>query len=383
MVALVRAGHSLRSTARRCGVSLSTIQRWVNRADATRLDRVDWSERSHRPQHVTRTDAATEDVVLRLRHMLKETSDLGEYGAHAIHRALLEQGHPTVPAARTIGRILERRGALDGQRRIRRLAPPRGWYLPDVVNHAAELDSFDVVEGLVIRGGTEVEVLTGISLHGGLSAAWPGPPVTARDVVERLTVHWQHFGLPAYAQFDNDTRFQGAHQHRDCVSRVMRLCLSLQIVPVFAPVREPGFQANVENWNGRWQGKVWSRFQHESIAMLIDRSDRYVQAIRRRAAARVATAPPRRRFPDRWSLDLQQHPCGRMIFLRRTSESGHVSLLGHSLEVDRFWAHRLVRCEFHVDHEIIRFFALRRRRPEDQPLLRELAYTLPRRRFHE
>jgi hypothetical protein len=382
MVALVRAGQSLRSVARQCHVSLSMVQRWVTRAGSTRLDRVDWSDRSHRPEQVTRTDAVTEDLVLQLRRTLKETSDLGEYGAHAIHRALLERSHSRVPAVRTIGRILERRGALDRQRRVRRPAPPRGWYLPDVVSREAELDSFDIVEGLVIRGGTEVEVLTGISLHGGLSAAWPGPPVTARDVVDRLTAHWQRFGLPAYAQFDNDTRFQGAHQHRDCVSRVMRLCLGLQIVPVFTPVQEPGFQASVENWNGRWQGKVWARFQHESIASLAERSDRYITAARLRAARMVA-APPRRPFPGGWHLDLQRHPAGRLIFIRRTTEHGHVSLLGHSLEVDRLWAHRLVRCELHLDHEIIRFFALRRRQPEDQPLLREVRYSLPRRRFKE
>jgi hypothetical protein len=347
------------------------------------LDRVDWTDRSHRPEHIYRTDVTTEDLVLQLRRTLKETSDLGEYGAHAIRRALFERAHPVVPTTRTIGRILERRGALDGQRRMRRPAPPRGWYLPTVAGGHAELDSFDVVEGLVIRGGTDVEVLTGISLHGGLSAAWPAPPVTARDVVVRLTEHWKHFGLPAYAQFDNDTRFQGAHQHCDCISRVMRLCLSLGIVPVFTPVQEPGFQASVENWNGRWQGKVWARFHHESLTALADRSDRYVAAVRVRAAARIAAAPLRRPFPASWHLDLQQHPSGQVIFVRRTTERGHVSLLGHTMEVDRLWSHRLVRCEVYLDREIIRFYALRRRQPEYQPLLRELPYSLPRRRFKE
>jgi hypothetical protein len=383
MVALVRAGQSLRSVARQYRVSLSTVQRWTTRARAHRLDRVDWTDGSHRPVQIYRTDVTTEDLVLELRRTLKETSDLGEYGAHAIRRALLERAHPVIPTVRTIGRILERRGALDGQRRLRRPPPPRGWYLPDVAARRAELDSFDVVEGLVIRGGTDVEVLTGISLHGGLTAAWPGPPVTARDVVERLTAHWQRFGLPAYAQFDNDTRFQGAHQHRDCVSRVMRLCLSLNIVPVFTPVQEPGFQASLENWNGRWQGKVWARFHHESLTALADRSDRYVAAVRMRAAERLAGAPPRRFFPGSWRLDLQEHPSGRMIFMRRTTERGHVSLLGHSLEVDRLWSHRLVRCDVHLDREVIRFYALRRRQPEYQPLLRELTYSLPRRRFKE
>jgi len=383
MVAAIRAGGSLRAVAERYHVSPSTIQRWVSRAGDNRLDRVTWTDRSHRPRQLYRTDGTTEDLVLQLRRTLKETSDLGEYGALAIRRELLARHHPAVPAVRTIGRILERRGAFDSQRRVRRPAPPRGWYLPEVAAGGAELDSFDIIEGLVIRGGTDVEVLTGVSLHGGLSAAWPGPPVTARDVVERLTAHWRRFGLPSYAQFDNDTPFQGAHQHRDCVSRVMRLCLSLDIVPVFAPVQEPGFQASVENWNGRWQGKVWARFHHESLAALAERSERHVAAVRMRAAARLAAAPPRRPFPESWQLDLQQHPSGQIIFVRRATERGQVNLLGHSIEVDPLWAHRLVRCEVHLDRHVIRFYALRRRQPDHQPLLRELAYNLPRRRFNE
>ena len=74
----------------------------------------------------------TEDLILVLRRELKEQSALGEFGAQAIHRALVARGHPAVPTVRTIGRVLERRGALDGRRRVRRLPPPRGWYLPAV-----------------------------------------------------------------------------------------------------------------------------------------------------------------------------------------------------------------------------------------------------------
>jgi hypothetical protein len=48
--------------------------------------------------------------------------------------------------------------------------PPLGWYLPAVATREAELDSFDVVEGLVLEGGPQVEVLTGITVHGGLVA---------------------------------------------------------------------------------------------------------------------------------------------------------------------------------------------------------------------
>lgn len=383
MVAAVRRGTSLRAVARRFHVSLLTVQRWVKRSNGQRLDRVDWSDRSSKAHTIHRTDATVEDVVLSLRRELREISDLGEYGAVAIHREMLTRRNHSVPAVRTIGRILGRRGALDSRCRVRRPPPPRGWYLPEVAASRAELDSFDIVEGLVIKGGTEVEVLNGISLHGGLVASWPGPPVRATTIVEALVAHWRQFGLPAYAQFDNDTRFQGAHQFPDTVGRVTRLCLSLGVVPLFAPPRETGFQAAVESYNGRWQAKVWARFHHATRAALRERSDRYVAAVRQRAVLRLEAAPPRRPFPDEWELDLQARPRGRLVFLRRMSEQGTAHLLGRTWTVDLQRPHHLVRAEVDFDAHRICFYALRRREPTSQPLLKTVRYRFPRSGFQE
>ncbi len=259
--------------------------------------------------------------------------------------------------------------------------PPAGWYLPAVATRGAELDSFDVIEGLTIQHGPTLEVLTAVSLHGGLTGAWPTRLVHAQVVVTKLIRHWQDVGLPAYTQFDNDTVFQGAHQHRDSISRVMRLCLGLGVVPVFTPPREQGFQAAIESFNARWQAKVWDRFHHPHLRAVQQRSARYVTAHRQRAAPRIEAAPPRRAFPPRWTLDLQQHPTGTVIFLRRTSERGHVYLLGRRLPIDRHWSHRLVRAEVDLTAAEIRCYALRRRQPDDQPLLSILPYTLPQRPF--
>ena len=204
---------------------------------------------------------------------------------------MLARATPSIPGVRTIGRILERHGTLDGRRRVRRAPPPRGWYLPAVASGDAELDSFDAIEELLLPDGSEIQVLTGTSLHGGLVGAWPGTPFTARDVVTVLSTHWCDVGLPAYAQFDNDNRFQGPHQHADTVGRVIRLCLSLRVVPVFAPPREPGFQNSIENFNGRWQQKVWNRFDHQSLMDVCDRSRRYVVASLQRAVMQHERSP--------------------------------------------------------------------------------------------
>jgi hypothetical protein len=322
-----------------------------------------------------------EDLVLQIRRELHDHSDLGEFGAAAIGRELLQRGLAAPPSLRTIGRILERRGALDARRRVRRPAPPVGWYLPEVAAHRAELDAFDIVEGLVIKGGPEVVVLNGISLHGGVIESWPRTHITAAVTRAALVEHWRAVGLPAYAQFDNDTRFQGPHQYPDTIGSVIRLCLSLGVVPVFAIPHEMGIQAAIESLNGRWQAKVWARFHHPSLEALQAQSAKYVLASRQRAAARIEAAPPRRPFPAQWRLQLRVPVQGHIIYLRRTNAQGSATLLGHTFQVDPVWSHRLVRCQVDLDAAVIRFYALRRREPDRQPLLREVPYRLSQRYY--
>lgn len=379
---MIRRGASLRQVAQEFHVVPSTVLFWARRAGTERLDRVDWADRRPGPRTpANRCPRELEELVLSLRVQLKETSDLGEFGAAAIQRALREQGVAPLPSLRTLGRILERRGALDARHRLRHPAPPRGWYLPEVAAGLAELDSFDIIEGLVIRGGIPVEVLTGISLHGGLGAAWPERAITTPVTVDALVAHWREVGLPPYAQFDNDTCFQGAHVHPDTLGQVPRLCLSLAVVPVFVPPRESGFQAAIENFNGRWQAKVWARFEHGCREGLQGQSAKFIAASRRKAAPRIESAPSRRPFPEGWAFDPRLHPQGRLIFLRRTSDQGTVTFLGRTFAVDSAWCHRLVRAEVDLDAHAIRFYALRRREPTWQPLLREVPYEFQRRRF--
>jgi transposase len=379
MVAAVRRGVPIRSVARQFRLGFSTVHRWVSRAQGERLDRVDWSDRPPGPrgQPANRISRHTEEEVLKLRRELEQTSDLGEYGDVAIRRELVQRGHGQIPSVRTIGRILERRGALDGRQRVRRPPPPRGWYLPPVAAGKVETDSVDIVAGLVIEGGIDVETLNAISLHGGLTASWPRSAITAQVTALALIEHWLQVGLPGYAQFDNDTRFQGAHQYPDNLGRVTRLCLSLQVIPVFTPPRETGFQAAIESYNGRWQAKVWRRFHYGSLQALQDQSAKFVAATRARAAERILAAPLRQSFPQPWRQNLQAHPAGQVIFLRRTNDHGQVRLLGRTFPVDPLWPHRLVRSEVDLDSNTIRFYALRRRQPENQPLIAQIPYQLP------
>lgn len=384
MVQMVREGASQRAVARQFAVSLSTVQRWIRRTDNRPLDEVDWSDHAAGPLNPpARCDATLENRVLAIRRSLKDDSSLGEYGAEAIHREMHRRGLKRIPSVRTIGRILQRRGALDGRRRVRRKAPPPGWYLSDLAAKHVELDSFDIVEGLVIAGGQDVMVLNGISLVGGLCCAWPNASITAKFTVRAMLEHWRDWGLPAYAKFDNDTVFQGAHQWPDSFGRVTRTCLSLGVVPVFAPPLQSGFQADIEAFNGRWQEKVWRRYRFESLADVRRKSRHFVQAHRKKNSERIEDAPPRRPFPEDWKLNLQRPLKGRVVFIRKTDESGWVNFLGYSWEVSSTWCHRLVRIDVDLTAHQVRIFGLRRREPSVHTLLTTHKYVPPRRRFHE
>jgi transposase-like protein len=381
LVRAVRAGASLRQAAARFGMSVGTAAHWVAHARGQRLDRVDFADRKS-GRTVNRTAPALERRILQIRCRLREASVLGEYGPDAIVAALRADGRrASVPSRTTVYRVLSRHGALDRAHRVRRAAPPRGWYLPAVARGEAELDSFDFIEDLKIARGPLVSVLTATSLHGSLADAWIMPRASAQATVLALCERWQRDGLPTYAQFDNDTIFQGAHQFADTVGRVSRLCLALGVVPVFAPPREPGLQNAIEGFNALWQAKVWQRHQVRNAAHATDVSNRYIAAHRAKTAPRREHAPRRRPWPRGFRFEPNAPLAGTMIFVRRSNDHGAVTLLGRSFDVDPQWAHRLVRCEVDFTHERIRLHALRRRAPEEQPLLRQLDYPRPTKPF--
>lgn len=279
---------------------------------------------------------------------------VGEYGAAAIRRGLLARPGPggpaAVPAERTIARVLARHGAV----------------------------AFDVIEDLKLAGGPLLDVLTGVSLRGGLPAAWPLARATTAAILPCLQAHWAAVGRPHYAQFDDDTRFQGPRQHPDDFGRVTRYCLQLGVTPVFVAPHEFGLQNAVEHFKGLYTAKVLRRFHYASRRALAGQSARYVAARRLRLAARIAAAPARAAWRAGWAVEPRVLPAGTVVFIRRASAAGRVTLRGREWPVDPHWCHRLVRAEVALRAGEIRCTALRRREPAAQPLLATLPYRYPR-----
>ena len=309
----------------------------------------------------------------RLRRQLGH-DDLGFISAEAVQaafHALHPQAH--LPSVRTIHRVLHAHGFMDAIRRRRMPAPPPGWYLPDCASATAELDSFDLIEGLGLGEAGPFDVFTGRALWGAARLASPASHWSARSLATELLRHWRRHGLPAFAQFDNDLRFHGSRHPPGSIGRIVRLCLALGVVPVFVPPRESGFQAGIEHFNGLWQRQVWERFAFRSLAEVCHRSARFVQAyVGRLTQTGAQERAPRRNFTGPGQPDYTALPCGRVVFLRRTNAHGAIEVLSHRLRVDPNWPHRLLRCELELPNQILRCYRLRRRSPTEQPLVANL-----------
>ena len=370
MVAAYRAGASLRQVAKDFNETKSTVQRWVAHAQGKRLDRVDFYDKpSGTRQPKNKSSTKLEKRVLQLRKHLKAKSVLGLHGADAIREEMQRRNDDIIPAKATISNILKRNGMIDKRTRTRRPAPPPGWYLPDLQKQKVELDTFDIVERLYLHGGQEVQLLNGLSLHGNLLHSLAMSTVTTENTILALIEHWKQFGLPKYVQFDNDMIFQGSRKP-NVIGKVIRLCLSLKVIPVFSTPYEQGFQGKIERFNGEIQEKFWKRRKFKSLKDVGKHLEEYVQAHRAAHQEKILSAPRRRAFPKRWQREDKKPLSGTIIYLRRTDEWERVRFLEREFLVNKNWTHRLVRIEVDLDNGKVHFFALRRAEWRKQRLLK-------------
>jgi hypothetical protein len=116
---------------------------------------------------------------------------------------------------------------------------------------------------------------------------------------------------------------------------VIRLCLSLEVTPLFDPPRETGFQPPLKISTVAGRPKFgsasimspWPLCNSNSLGTFQKPSENRPSVYRSHATGSIEQAPERRSFPSVWQLDLQAHPRGRIVYLRRTSEQDVVRLV--------------------------------------------------------
>jgi hypothetical protein len=73
--------------------------------------------------------------------------------------------------------------------------------------------------------------------------------------------------MPDFLQMDNELSFRGSNRHPHSFSKLIRLALSLRIIVVFIPVKEPWRNGIIEKFNDSFnrrfiKAKAYDNFSH-------------------------------------------------------------------------------------------------------------------------
>ena len=244
------------SIYRSLGRSKSWFFKWFNRYQ--QRDRLWYKELSRAPKspyHVL--GPHMEQLIIQIRRRLEDTK-YAQIGAGAIAWELTKLNIEP-PAAWTINRVLKRNHLI---KKRRKGYQPKGKSYPSIKANAPNmLYQTDLLGPRYLHTKQRFYSLNtmDIFLHKVKikSLLFRNAP----EVMHALIGVWKTLGIPKYCQFDNQQVFSGSERRPRWFSKIIRLCLSLEIEPVFIPFREPWRMAEIERFNDVWD-KRFFRAQH-------------------------------------------------------------------------------------------------------------------------
>lgn len=266
-------------------------------------------------------------------------------GAPAILAELKALGTRPLPSERTIERALQRHGLTAPRIRLAPLLPRQDYPGPQA-RASNELHEVDLVGPIYLQGsGHRYYLWVGKDTFDGAVCLRLAGSRRMDEVLWFLGECWKDLGIPEQVQFDNARALAGWGPSARTLSRVIRLCLCYGASPVFIPEGEPWFNGGVENFNGWFQEPLLQRKFHRpgdlrrELARLQEAvNTQHVHPplggktpAQHRRGLRLRTLPRSFVVPT-GKLPLAE---GRVIFLRRVSVAGTVTVLSQSYRVGK------------------------------------------------
>jgi transposase InsO family protein len=266
-------------------------------------------------------------------------------GAHAILAELKGLGIRPLPSVRTIERALQRNGLTAPKVRLAPLLPRQEWPGPQA-RASNQLHEVDRVGPVYLKGNRHrYYIWVCKDVFDGAVCLRLAESRCMDEVLWFLGECWKDLGRPEQVQFDNARELCGWGQSARTLSRVIRLCLRYGVSPVFIPEGEPQFNGSAENFNGWFQAPLFQRHYQRP-------GDLRRELARLQEAVNTQHVHPRLRgltpAQHRRGLRLQKLPAsfvvptgrlplaeGRVVFIRRVSVAGTVTVLSQSFRVGR------------------------------------------------
>jgi hypothetical protein len=200
-------------------------------------------------------------------------------------------------------------------------------------------------------------------------------------VLTFLTHAWQHLGLPEVVQFDNGREFCGFGRSARYLSRVIRLCLRLEVEPVFIPPGKPQRNGSVENFNGWFQPVLLKRpyrracdLRRQLRLLVTTVNEQHVHPqLGYKTPAQYRQAKRLRVLPANFSIDGQKIPIcvGKVTFIRLVSAEGNINILGQRFKISKRLKFQYVKATLYTRYQALKVYHKGR-------LVKQFDYELPR-----
>ncbi|NEA73819.1 IS481 family transposase [Streptomyces sp. SID13588] len=262
----VAAGVAVTQVAARYGVSRQSVHAWVRKYEESGLAGLaGLADRSHRPVSCPHRIAGEVEAVvceLRRRHP--------GWGPRRLVHELERRGIVPVPSRATIYRVLVRNGLIEPGTRRRSRSDYRRWER----STAMELWQMDIVGGVLLAGGSECKMVTGIDDHSRFMViAKVVERATARAVCLAFGEALLRFGVPQEVLTDNGKQFTARFgSGRPGETMFDRICRENGIAHRLTKPRSPTTTGKIE------------RFHQTLRRELLDGSDPFADLVAAQAA---------------------------------------------------------------------------------------------------
>ena len=347
-ITLRRSGRSVQSICAAVGRSEVWFHKWWNRYLSTGPEGLYDLTRANHPV-AQRLAPALERTILSIRRRLQaHATPATRYsliGAGAILAELKTLGIRPLPVERTLERVLERNGLTAPHVRLAPLLP-RQEYPGPPARASNQRHEVDLLGPVYLQGNRHRYYIW--ICKDAFDGAVCLPLAGSRrmdEVLWFLGECWKELGRPEQVQFDNATELAGWGVAARTLSRVIRLCLRFGVEPVFSPKGEPQFNGSVENFHGWFQEPLFDRRftrpgdLRRELARLQEAVN--TQHVHPRLGGQTPAQHRRglrlQKLPARCVVPTERQPlaAGRVIFIRRVSVAGTVTLLNQSFRVGK------------------------------------------------
>ena len=379
------AGESVESICSTLKRSKPWFHKWWQRYLAQGSEGLyDLTRANHQVVH--RTPPHIERSVLSVRRRLEARSTpqtrYGQIGAASIRKELRTLGLTPLPSVRTIARILQRAGLTNPPLRLAQ-SLARSDYPGPQAQDTNQLHQVDVVGPRYLTGDkTRYYFLICKDVF---DQAVYTELVESRSMDGILTflIHaWQHLGLPERVQFDNGREFCGFGHSARHLSRVIRLCLRLEVEVVFIPPGKPQRNGSIENFNGWFQPLLLKRTYRRACdlsrqlrLLMTTVNEQHVHPqLGYKTPTQYRRSKRLRVLPANFKLEGSKLPIsvGKVTFIRLVSAEGNINILEQRFKVGKRLKFQYVKATLYTRYQTLKVYHKGR-------LLKQFDYKLPRR----